>query len=124
MIRDTTGETLTRPAAQPEPALAAAMAELGRRARDAAALLALAPAEKKAEALRLAATEVRAQAAAILAANADDVAAAKAAGTRAALIDRLLLDPKRLAAVAVGLEDIAALPDPIGRVLDERRRPN
>ncbi len=60
----------------------------------------------------------------ILAANAYDVSSAKANGIGAALLDRLALDPKRLEAVASGLEDIASLPDPIGRVLDERIRPN
>jgi glutamate-5-semialdehyde dehydrogenase len=119
-----TTETLTRSGTQDEPSLAATMAEIGRRAREAAARLALAPADAKAKALRLAGAEVRAQAETILAANAEDVAAARAAGTRAALVDRLALDPKRLEAVAQGLEDIAALPDPIGRVLDERTRPN
>src|SRR5438105_1160435 len=104
--------------------LAAAMAGIGRRARDAAAALALAPADAKAAALRAAAAAVRAQAAEILAANADDLAAAKAAGIGAALFDRLALDPKRLESVASGLEDIAALPDPIGRVLAEWTRPN
>src|SRR6266849_3326568 len=79
--------------------LAATMAEIGRRARDAAAALALAPAEAKTAALR-------------------------AAASGAALLDRLALDPKRLEAVATGLEDIAALPDPIGRILAEWTRPN
>ena len=60
----------------------------------------------------------------ILAANAEDVAAAKQAGIGAALIDRLALDPKRLEGVAKGLEDIAALPDPVGRVLAQWTRPN
>src|SRR6266849_815373 len=104
--------------------LAATMAEIGRRARDAAAALALSPAEAKTAALQAAAAAVRAQANAILAANADDLAEAKQAGIGAALLDRLALDPKRLEAVATGLEDIAALPDPIGRVLAEWTRPN
>ena len=50
--------------------------------------------------------------------------AAKANGTGPALIDRLALDPRRLEGVATGLEDIAALPDPVGRVLAEWTRPN
>ncbi len=104
--------------------LAATMAEIGRRARDAAAALALAPADAKAAALRQAAAAVRARANEILAANADDIAAASRAGIGAALLDRLALDPKRLEAVTAGLEDIAALPDPIGRVLWETTRPN
>ncbi len=104
--------------------LAATMAEIGRCARDAAAALALVPAEAKGRALRQAADAVRSQANEILAANAEDIAEAESAGIGAALIDRLTLDPKRLEAVALGLEDIAGLPDPIGRVLAEWTRPN
>src|SRR5829696_905621 len=104
--------------------LAAAMAAIGRRARDAAAALALAPAEAKSEALRGAAAAVRSQANEILAANAEDLAAAKESGIGAALLDRLALDPKRLESVAAGLEDIAALPDPVGRMLADWTRPN
>ncbi len=111
--------TLEKPAT-----LAATMAELGRKAREAAALLALASPMAKITALKAAAAAVRGRRDEILAANAEDVAAAKAAGIGAALIDRLALDPKRLEGVAQGLEDIAALPDPVGRVLDERTRPN
>ena len=115
-------ETLTRTTTETD--LAATMAEIGRRARDAAAALALASGEARAGALRAAAAAVRSQANEILAANAEDVAEAEAAGIGAALIDRLALDPKRLEAVARGLEDIAALPDPIGRVLADWTRPN
>jgi len=104
--------------------LAATIAELGRRAREAATQLALASSEAKVAALRAAAAAVREGRDVILRANAEDVAAATEAGIGAALIDRLALDPKRLEGVAQGLEDIAALRDPIGRVLDERRRPN
>jgi glutamate-5-semialdehyde dehydrogenase len=100
------------------------MAEIGRCAREASTALALAVPETKTVALRAAAVAVRSRANEILAANADDVAAAKRAGTGAALVDRLALDPKRLEAVARGLEDIAALPDPVGRVLAEWTRPN
>jgi glutamate-5-semialdehyde dehydrogenase len=88
-------ETLTREETATAD-LAATMAEIGRRARDAAAALALAPAEAKVTALKAAADAVRNRADEILAANAEDVTAAKGAGTRAALIDRLALDPKRL----------------------------
>ena len=111
-----TDDTLTRTDA--ETGLAATMAEIGRRAREAAAMLALAPAEAQGERRcgRLAPRCAR-QADEILAANAEDVAEATGAGIGAALIDRLALDPKRLEGMARGLEDIAALPDPIGRVL-------
>src|SRR5580704_13798526 len=115
-------DTLTRE--KPAAALAATMAEIGRKAREAAAELALASAEAKVMALMAAAKAVRTRQNEILAANAEDVAAAKAAGIGAALIDRLALDPKRLEGVAKGLEDIAALPDPVGRVLAEWTRPN
>src|SRR5262245_25302362 len=103
-------------------ALAATMAELGRRARDAAARLALASAETKVAALEAAAAVVRSRQNEILAANAEDVEAAKANGIGAALLDRLALDPKRLDGIAKGLEDIAALPDPVGHVLAEWER--
>jgi len=114
-------ETLTR---EKPTALAATMAELGRRAREAASQLALASAEVKVTALKAAAAAVRGRQNEILAANAEDVAAARASGIGAALVDRLALDPKRVEAVAQGLEDIAALPDPVGRVLAEWTRPN
>jgi glutamate-5-semialdehyde dehydrogenase len=117
-----TTETLIRPAAAAD--LAAAMAEIGRRARAAATSLALAPAAAKEKALAAAAAAVRARAEEILAANAEDLAQARQAGIAAALLDRLALDPKRLEAVAKGLEEIAALADPVGRVLAEWTRPN
>jgi glutamate-5-semialdehyde dehydrogenase len=119
-----TSDTLLHKPAQAAPDLAAAMAEIGRQAREAATALALAPAESKTAALEAAAAAVRARANEILAANAEDLAEAKQAGIGAALLDRLALDPKRLEAVARGLEDIAALPDPVGRTLAEWTRPN
>ena len=118
-----TTETLVRNEARGGD-LAATMAAIGQRAREAASALALAPAEARQEALRLAAAAVRNRADEILAANADDLAAARDGGIGSALLDRLALDPKRLEAVAKGLEDIAALPDPIGRTLAEWVRPN
>jgi glutamate-5-semialdehyde dehydrogenase len=117
-------DSLLQKPAQAAPDLAAAMAEIGRQARDAAAALALAPADAKTAALEAAAAAVRSRANEILAANEQDIGEAKQAGIGAALLDRLALDPKRLEAVARGLEDIAALPDPVGRVLAEWTRPN
>jgi glutamate-5-semialdehyde dehydrogenase len=117
-------DSLLQKPAQAAPDLAAAMAEIGRQAREAATALALAPAEAKTAALEAAAGAVRSRANEILAANAEDLAEAKQAGIGAALLDRLALDPKRLEAVARGLEDIAALPDPVGRILAEWTRPN
>src|ERR1043166_7001708 len=86
--------------------------------------MALAPAAAKTAALKAAAGAIRSRANEILSANAEDLAAAKQAGTGDALVDRLALDPKRLEAVATGLEDIAAQPDPVGRVLAQWTRPN
>jgi glutamate-5-semialdehyde dehydrogenase len=106
----------------PEPELAALMAEIGQRARAAAAILGLASAETKIAALRGAARAVRDHAAEILAANSSDLAEAE--GLTAALRDRLALDPKGLEAIAGGLEAIADLPDPVGRVLAAWARPN
>lgn len=100
------------------------MARIGRRARAAAAELALASRAAKDRALRAAAVAIRARGAEILVANARDLAKAERAGLSAALRDRLALDPKRLAAVAAGLEDIAEFPDPVGRELARWTRPN
>jgi len=120
-----TTETLLRErTATSEPDLAAAMAEIGRRARTAAAALALASAEAKVIALRHGARAVRSQQDEILAANAHDLEEAESEGLTPALHDRLALDPKRLEAIAAGLEAIADLPDPVGRVLASWIRPN
>ena len=90
----------------------------------AGALLArLAPADK-ASGLRSAATAIRAAEATILAANAQDMAAGKAAGLSAAMLDRLMLDAARVAAMAAGVEAVAALDDPIGAVIDTRTAPS
>ncbi|BBK40635.1 gamma-glutamyl phosphate reductase [Allostella vacuolata] len=104
--------------------LEARMAALGRDARAAALALATTPTEAKDRALRAAAAGIRAAEAAILAANQADLADARAAGLSSAMIDRLLLDPGRIEAMARGLEDVAALPDPIGDTLAEWTRPN
>ena len=109
----------TRPAQ-----LGAALAELGRAARRAARAAALAGAAAKNEALRVAAAEIRRRCQEILAANALDVADAKARGTAGSFIDRLTLDPSRVEAIARGVEEIADLPDPVGRVLARFERPN
>jgi glutamate-5-semialdehyde dehydrogenase len=86
--------------------------------------LALADRATKDKALHAMAAELRAYGADILAANAKDMADAKAKGLSAALLDRLMLDAKRVEAMAKGLEEIAELPDPVGRVLAEWSRPN
>jgi glutamate-5-semialdehyde dehydrogenase len=117
-------DTIVRHQAGTASDLAAAMAEIGRLAREASAQLSLAPADAKTAALKAAAAAIRSRANEILSANAEDLAEAKQAGIGAALLDRLALDPKRLEAVARGLEDIAAQPDPVGRTLAEWTRPN
>jgi len=104
--------------------IAAAMAEIGRRARAAARMLALAPAAQKDEALRAMAAAIRTHESAILAANADDVAEAKTAGSTAAFIDRLTLNPARVESMAAGIEAIAGLKDPVGDVMAAWTRPN
>ncbi|CAN2534014.1 Gamma-glutamyl+phosphate+reductase [Methylocapsa aurea] len=100
------------------------MAALGRGARRAARAVALAPAETKNAALRAAAAELRRRASALLAANALDVAEARGRGTVAAFLDRLTLDASRVEAMALGLEEIAELADPVGRLLASFERPN
>ena len=74
--------------------------------------------------LETAAAELRSARATVLAANAEDVADAKARGASGAIVDRLALDDKRLEATAVGLETVAALDDPVGQVIAEWQRPN
>jgi glutamate-5-semialdehyde dehydrogenase len=100
------------------------MRAIGAAAREAAGVLARAPAAQKTAALQYAAHAVRAARAEILAANAVDMAAAKAAGVSGALLDRLLLNDKRVDEMAAGLEAMAALPDPIGTELARWTRPN
>ena len=100
------------------------MRSIGEAAKAASRKLAIAPSEQKDEALRAAAGALRASTPAILSANARDIEAAKSAGRPAAFVDRLLLDEKRVEAIARGLEDIAALADPVGTVLAEWTRPN
>ena len=104
--------------------LPGAMAALGRAARDAAAELALADSDVKGRALAAAAAAIRDRQGEILEANEHDMAAARAKGIGAALLDRLELDPERVEAMAKGLDQIAAFPDPVGRVLAEWQRPN
>ena len=100
------------------------MRTIGANARAASHKLAMASTEQKNAALTRAASALRAAMPDILAANALDIAAAKAADRPASFIDRLKLDEKRVEAIAKGLEDIAALADPVGTVLAEWTRPN
>ena len=94
------------------------------RARAAARMLASASDTVKADALRKAAAQLRATQDCILAANATDMAEGLAKGLSPAMLDRLLLDADRLAGVANAVEAVAALPDPVGDIIDETLRPN
>ena len=100
------------------------MRRLGEAALAARSVLAAAPRSQKDAALLAAAAALRSHQVEVLAANTLDMAQAEQKDLSAAMLDRLRLDPSRLEAMARGLEDIAALPDPVGRILEERRRPN
>jgi glutamate-5-semialdehyde dehydrogenase len=100
------------------------MRAIGADARRSARSLANAPSAKKDQALTAAARALRIRARDILAANARDLAEGRAKGLTPALLDRLALNEARIEAVARGLEEIAALPDPVGRVLATFTRPN
>ena len=103
--------------------LAAYMREVGERARAAARVVARAPTRAKDAALEAAAAAIERDARMLLAANAADVAASRAAGDDEAFVDRLALDPERIAAMAEGLRQVAALPDPVGEITDLKYRP-
>lgn len=100
------------------------MEEIGAAAKAAAHQLAYAESDAKTAALHAAAAAIRARKDEILAANANDVAGAEARGVKGSFLDRLVLDDDRVEAMAHGLEEVAALPDPVGTVLDEWERPN
>jgi len=102
----------------------ALMDELGRAARAAAAALARVPGTRRDAALTAAAAAIRANREKILAANAEDMAAARARKLGPAMQDRLALDAARIEAIAGGIETVRDLPDPLGRVLAEWERPN
>lgn len=111
----------------PEPKLDALRAEMlgmGRAARSAARALREASTETKNKALTEAAGAIRSRMTLILEANARDVEAARAKKLSSPMVDRLLLDERRLESVATGIEAIAALPDPVGRELARWTRPN
>jgi len=104
------------------PDSAEALQDAARAARAATTVLASAPRAIKDQALLLAAAALRERQAEIIAANAEDIAAAP--GLSPAFRDRLLLNAARIEAMAKGLEEVAALPDPVGRMLAEWQRPN
>lgn len=111
-------------AGQPQTSIEPMMLYMGRLAREAAATLALTPNGTKNAALEAMAQRIEARSEAILEANRNDVTAAKAKGRDDAFIDRMMLNEARVAAMAKGLREIAALADPVGQVTDEWTRPN
>jgi glutamate-5-semialdehyde dehydrogenase len=100
------------------------MTGLARRAREASRALARLKPDQKNACLLVMAEALERNAAALKEANLQDLETAQQMGLSAAMLDRLKLDDKRIAAMAKGLREVAALPDPVGRVLDERARPN
>ncbi|HLZ98990.1 MAG TPA: glutamate-5-semialdehyde dehydrogenase [Steroidobacteraceae bacterium] len=120
MNQDTTADGLVR---TPQ-SVADIMRAIGRDARAAALALSLASTDQKNRALRAAAASLRARRHKIIAANDRDMREAAAKELSPALLDRLRLDEKRVEAMGRGLDDIAALSDPIGTVLAEWTRPN
>ena len=108
----------------PADPVVAAVVDLGRRARAASRVMATATSAAKNAALLTAADLLLDRAAEIVAANAADLEAAAAGGMEAGPLDRLRLTDARIAGMANGLRTVAALPDPVGEVLDGWRRPN
>ena len=101
-----------------------ALIEMGQRAKDAAAVLAKVSSEQKNKALLEAAKALRQSADTILAANAQDLKRGRENGMSEALLDRLMVNPARIDAMAEGLEQIVTLDDPIGEILSMKKRPN
>jgi len=104
--------------------LSAMMHDVGRDARDAAAVLASTPPAAKERALLAAATTLRATIPALLEANARDLEYGRDKGLTPAMMDRLTLDEDRIEAMAAGVESVAASADPVGEVIAEWDRPN
>ena len=98
--------------------------KMGKDARSASRTLALSPSKQKTQALEAIAKNIRDHQADILAANAKDIEKAKKNGMSAALVDRLLLDGKRISSIADAVHTIANLPDPVGEIMSEWKRPN
>ena len=100
------------------------MQQVGRQARAASRAIARADGRVKNEALTVIAAAIRREAAALLAANREDLAAARDAGLEPAMLERLTLSEKSVAAMAEGVEQVAALPDPVGEISDLKFRPS
>jgi glutamate-5-semialdehyde dehydrogenase len=118
------GSTIVSPTAAEPESLAAYTLRVAQSAKAAAAELSQLTGAQKNHWLRTAAEELRQQHAAILAANALDLAAAPGYGLTAAAIDRLRLTPARINDIAQGMDEVAALPDPVGEVIESTIRPN
>jgi len=116
--------TIQMPLVATSAALAGTMLAMGTGARAASAEVAKAGPDKRTAALKAMAKRIREAQAAIMSANAQDMAAAKAKGLSGAMLDRLELNAERIEAMAKGVEDVAALPDPVGTVLAKWERPN
>jgi glutamate-5-semialdehyde dehydrogenase len=110
--------------ASPVGALEAQMQAMGDAARAACSSLAIAPSSQKNDALKAMARSLRERSRDLLAANARDVERTREAGKAGSFIDRLTLTPERIEAMAKGLEDVAALPDPVGQAMANWQRPN
>lgn len=100
------------------------MQSVGQQARAASRFIARADSNVKNSALRIIAAAIRRESVALLAANQEDLAAARAAGLEPAMLDRLTLTEKGVAAMAEGVEQVAALPDPVGEISDLKFRPS
>jgi glutamate-5-semialdehyde dehydrogenase len=116
--------TIQLPLAAHDAALAGALLAMGEAARAASAAVTKAGPQKRTAALNAMAAHIRTSAPAILAANAIDMDAARAKGISGSMLDRLELTPARIEAMAQGVADVAALPDPVGTVLETWTRPN
>src|SRR5579863_7611161 len=95
-----------------------------KRTRAAGRALALATGEQKNRALGILAALIRRSGEGILSANRDDLERARVAGKSGAFVERLTLNPARIEAMAKGVDEVAALPDPVGEVIESWRRPN
>ncbi|MFZ2853867.1 MAG: gamma-glutamyl-phosphate reductase, partial [Rhodocyclaceae bacterium] len=100
------------------------MQTVGQQARAASHAIARADSNAKNSALRAIAAAIRRESAALVAANQEDLAAARAAGLEPAMLDRLTLSEKGVAAMAEGVEQVAALADPVGEISDLKFRPS
>jgi glutamate-5-semialdehyde dehydrogenase len=116
--------TIQLPLAAHSAALAGTMLAMGEAARSASAAVAKAAPETRTAALKAMAAKIRTRAPEILTANAKDMEAAREKNISGAMLDRLELTPARIAAMAQGVDDVAALPDPVGTVLARWNQPN